>query len=223
MKILSTKQTVAIVDGNPTNVENPSYLYELTNDGAINQRHSMILTTITNDLAKKGFELNNAIQMEGFSFHNFCLSVFGPYITKPNGEQVYTFRTDHTLVKLDPGMKHPETNFHVKFPKGLYACVSYEKEGSVRSIDYLAILNNGAIRFQYKNTPTSFRMSVLSNKELPDNVKKHLLFNKVGQQVGAQETIVEQKGNNNPAIGFKLLLDLLSEEETNGDTTDHKD
>lgn len=223
MKILSTKQTVALVNGNPTNVENPSYLYELTSDGGVNQRHSMILSTIINDLAKKDLKLDNAVQMEGFSFHNFCLSVFGPYMTNQNGEQVYTFRNDHTLVKLDPGMKHPETNFHVKFPKGLYACVSYEREGAVRSIDYLAILNNGAIRFQYKYTPTSFRMSVLSNKELPDNVKKHLLFNKVGQQVDAQETNVEQKGNNNPAIGFKLLLDLLDEVDTNGDTTNHKD
>ncbi len=60
-------------------------------------------------------------------------------------------------------------------------------------------------------------MTVLT-KELPDEVKNHLL-NGV-EQDGKEHGDV--KSNNNPAIGFKLLLDLLDEEETNGDRTNHK-
>lgn len=218
MKILKTERRVSLLNGGVVNADNPYYLYELTNQGSLGQRHGMILSTITNALQAKGLELAQAEHLDGLSFHNLCVSALGPYITNANSEQVYTFRSDKTMVKLDPGMKHAETLYHVKFPKKLYACVSYEADGkAVRSIEYLAILNNGVIRFVYKYTPTNFRMAVLT-KELPDEVKNHLL-NGV-EQDGKEHGDV--KSNNNPAIGFKLLLDLLDEEETNGDRTNHK-
>lgn len=214
MKIIETKRSVELVNSQPVNTDNPSYLYELTSNGGLVQRHAMVLNTITSGLTKLGFDLSAAQQLDGLSFHNLGISVFGPYITNLNGEQVYTFRGDKTMVKLDKGMKHPEQDHHVKFPQTLYSCVSYENDGkAVKSIEYIAILKEGAIRFQYKYTPTNLRMTVLSNKELPDDVKNHLL-NKVEQLDGNNSADV--KTTNNPAIGFKLLLDLLNGDESNG-------
>ena len=212
MKILSTERRTKILNGQVTNAENPAYLYELLHDGNVTQRHGMINSTLTNELKKKELNLDNAQVLDGLSFHNLTVSVFGPYITTFTGEQVYTFRNDHTMVKLDPGMTSPEVNHYLSFPKGVYSCVSYDMGGAVKSIEYLAILNSGAIRFQYKYAPTAYRMTILTNKELPENVTKHLLCNNVGQGT------VETKSSNNPAIGFKLLLDLLDEVESNGDT-----
>lgn len=218
MKILSTERRIKIENGQVVNTENPAYLYELLQSGAVGQRHGMVMSTILNELTKHEVPVNGATPMEGLSFHNLCISTMGPYILNAVGEQVYTFRNDHTMVKLDPGTQHADIGHYVSFPKGIYSCCSYDVGGAVRSVEYLAILNSGVIRFQYKQTAGSLRMSVLSNKELPENVTKHLLHIPVEPKVGAQET-VEQKSNNNPAIGFKLLLGLLDEVETNGNTT----
>lgn len=222
MKILSTNQTVAIVDGNPNNVDNPSYLYELSTNGSLSQRHSMVLNTIITGLAKKGLDINTAIPLDGYSFHNLCVSAQGPYIINNDGHQVYTFRTGGGMVKLSKGTKHPETNHHVKFNKGIHSCVSYDHQGVVKSVEYLAILANGSIRFTYKYAPTSLRMTILTDKEMPENVMKHLLATKVEHKLDGSDKDQELKTTNNPGIGFKLMLDLLSEEETNGISTDNK-
>lgn len=223
MKLIKTEQSTVLVNNAVLKDTKPAYLYELTTEGNITQRHQMILNTILSSLAKKELDTTNATVLDAYSFHNLCISVLGPYITTLNGEQVYTFRNDRTMVKLDPGTKHPELNYHVKFNKGIFSCVSHDTAGAVKSIEYLAILNSGAIRFVYKYSPTAHRMTVLSNKEMPNNVKDHLLLNKVGQQFDKDGTETDFKSTNNPAIGFKLLLDLLDEEETNGDNTNHTD
>ena len=217
MKIISTQRRYTLLNGQVTNANNPAYLYEITNQGNITQRHNMVLNTLTSDLLKKGLDTNLATQLDGYSFHNLCLSVFGPYLVNSLGEQIYTFRNDGTMVKMDPGTKAAGDTYNVKMPKQLFACVSYESGGAVKGIDYLAILNSGAIRFQYKYVPTSYRMDVLLQNEMPDDVKNHLL-NKGGQKLDDNASNVTQ---NNPAIAFKLLLDLLDEEETNGDKTNH--
>ena len=217
MKILSTERRIEIANGEVVNSENPAYLYELLQDGVLTQRHNMVLSTILNELAKHELSVNDATPMEAFSFHNLGVSAFGPYILNAIGEQVYTFRNDHTMVKLDPGTQRAAIGHYVKFPKGIYSSCSYEAGGAVKSLEYIAILNSGVVRFQYKQVPSMLRMSILTNKELPENVTKHLLHSNAEQKVNAQET-TEQKINNNPAIGFKLLLGLLDEVETNGDT-----
>lgn len=215
MKILNVEQRYTLENGEVINADNPAYLYEIVSDGTPGQRHGMVLNLITTDLAKKGLDLNNAKILDGYSLHNLSVSVFGPYLVNAMGEQIYTFRPNGYMVKLDPGTRASDETFAVKMPKDIYACISYEKNGPVRSIDYIAILRNGAIRFQIKYNAGSLRMDVLLHKEMPDDIKKHLL-NKVEREANPNVT-------NNPAIGFKLLLDLLDEEETNGDKTNHSD
>lgn len=221
MKINKTTRSTEIAN-NVVSTKDQAYLYELSTNGNLNQRHSMVLTTITTGLAKKGIDINNANALDGYSFHNLCVSAQGPYILNNEGEQVYTFSNNGTMVKLSKGTKHPETNHHVKFNKGIYSCVSADQQGVVKSIDYLAILANGSIRFTYKYAPTSLRMTILTDKEMPENVMKHLLATKVEQKLIGSDNDQELKSTNNPGIGFKLLLDLLSEEETNGINTDNK-
>ena len=127
MKILSTERRSEIANGEVVNSENPAYLYELLQNGVLTQRHNMVLSTILNELAKHELSVNDATPMEAFSFHNLGVSAFGPYILNAIGEQVYTFRNDHTMVKLDPGTQHAAIGHYVKFPKGIYLSIFSNK------------------------------------------------------------------------------------------------
>lgn len=216
MKVLSMKEVVevGIENGALVEIGNISYLYELSAQGIPSSKLSVIQASIVEYLNIKGYT-NSIVNMDGNSFHNLKVSAFGPYILKPNGEQIYTFRLDGTMVKLDPNTKNPDKHYYVRIPRGLYGCSSQQFNDAVQSVEYVAVLNSGSLSFTYKNICNGLTLTVLSPKQLPDEIT-------VEQKFDNDNNVTDLYAKGDPVNIVRLLLGLLDEEVTNGNESSHK-